>query len=123
MTDKPDLKLEYLKKLSAWKGMYEKKNSMEFLKWEFKNNIERPFRQLSLFAQLWEDFVPEELNKHSKLASFVRGLLTIHVDSPSHKYLLDQLLRNGLQDELIKHARSNKPPLRKVKVIITRVDV
>jgi len=119
---KHDPKIQYLQKLSKWRSMYEKNTSLQFLKYEFKNNIERPYKQLAIFTQLWQDFIPPKLAAHTQLNTFTRGILTIHVDSPAHKYLLDQLLRDGLKDELIKHARLNKPPLRKIKVIIAQLE-
>jgi len=67
----------------------------------FKQAVEKRQTKLSKIAECWGRLVPETLLEHCALEGFVRGSLTVIVDSSSHLYELKQLLLAGLQDQLL----------------------
>ena len=67
----------------------------------FMKRIVQPRRRrLSLLGRAWLDLLPSELVDHSCLESLRGGRLKILVDSSSHLYELDLLVKEGLLDEL-----------------------
>jgi hypothetical protein len=62
-----------------------------------KRTLEPRVRQLSKLAEIWDQVVPEAINRHTALERFHRGVLTVLVDSAAHRFQLDTLLRGGLQ--------------------------
>lgn len=62
-----------------------------------KHKLSKRFRQLSRLAVIWDEVVPEAIRDHTALESFSRGVLTVLVDSASHRFQLQTLLRGGLQ--------------------------
>lgn len=87
---------------------------MSFVKKMFKQEIEKPYKQLRGLAELWRELVPEDLRENARLESLQRGVLRVAVESSNHLYELDRLLRDGLQHELIR--RHNGPPFRRIQL-------
>lgn len=79
--------------------------SLAFLKKQFQQEVARPYKQLGALSQLWMKLLPRELLDHTRLEGLSRGVLRVAVDSSSHLYELDRLLRSGLSDQLIQQHR------------------
>lgn len=88
--------------------------SLRFLSKHFKHEIERPYKQLGELSELWARLVPQPLIGHTRLEGFSRGVLRVAVDSSSHLYELDRLLRSGLQIQLIRAHRLGS--IRRIKL-------
>lgn len=65
-----------------------------------KRTLARRVRQLSRISELWDELVPEEINHHTALEGFQRGVLSVMVDSSAHRFQLQTLLSSGLLEEL-----------------------
>ncbi|MBN1556094.1 MAG: DUF721 domain-containing protein [Phycisphaerae bacterium] len=61
-----------------------------------KHHLGRRVKQLSELAILWDEIIPADLRRHTALDHFQRGVLTVMVDSASHRFQLQTLLRDGL---------------------------
>jgi len=103
-----------LKRLRGWRTLRSPDQSLNFLKKQFKRDIERPYKQLQSIVPLWHQLVPETLQQHARLESLTRGILRVTVDSSAHGYELDRLLRNGLERRLITAHKG--PALRRIKL-------
>jgi predicted nucleic acid-binding Zn ribbon protein len=109
--DRNDARLDNLKR---YRGRKERDMSLHFMSKDFKQQVERPFKQLQTIVPLWEELVPVQLADHTRLESLSRGTLRVSVDSSARLYELDQLLRGGLQRELI--TRHKGPAFRKIQL-------
>jgi hypothetical protein len=78
----------------------------------FNKSVARRQTKLAQISECWCRLVPETLCDHCALESFVRGTLTVLVDSSSHLYELKQLLLAGLEQQLMLACRSGG--LRKI---------
>ena len=58
--------------------------------------------KMEKLADAWCRFVPESMCARCSLESFVRGRLTVVVDSAPHLYELKQLLLAGLEREILR---------------------
>ncbi len=67
----------------------------------FKQSVARRQTKLVKVAECWSVLVPKILSEHCALEGFVRGTLTVMVDSASHLYELKQLLLAGLEQQLL----------------------
>lgn len=67
----------------------------------FNTRIKKRHAKFGKLAEAWETLVPALFQEHTMLASFVRGTLTVHVDSSPHLYELKQLMLAGLEDQLL----------------------
>lgn len=65
-----------------------------------KHTVEPRHRQLGKLAGLWHEVIPANLAERTCLESFQQGVLTVAVDSASHRFQLETLLRGGLLREL-----------------------
>jgi predicted nucleic acid-binding Zn ribbon protein len=65
-----------------------------------KRVLAKKVRQLSRLAAIWDEIVPQAIAEHTALESFVRGTLTVIVDTASHRFQLHTLLSNGLLKNL-----------------------
>jgi hypothetical protein len=65
-----------------------------------ERTLKKRVRQVSCLAKVWDELVPEPIREHTALESFERGILTVIVDSSSHRYQLKTLLSAGLLQEL-----------------------
>ena len=99
----PDPQIERLERLRRWKvtdreGDY----SLHFLKKQFKQQVERPHKQLAQIVELWQQHVPADLLEYTALEGLTRGMLRVSVDCSARLYQLDRLLRGGLELQLIR---------------------
>ena len=67
----------------------------------FKRSVAKRQTKLVKVAECWSALVPQILSEHCALECFVRGTLTVMVDSSSHLYELKQLLLAGLEEQLL----------------------
>jgi len=58
--------------------------------------LKKRVRQLGKLAEIWDEILPESIRDHTALEGFERGVLTVIVDSASHRYRLKTLLSGGL---------------------------
>jgi hypothetical protein len=106
---------DYLQRLRGWRTKADPDLSLGFLKGQFQREVARPFKQLGVLAELWQQLVPAELVAHTRLEGLSRGALRVVVDSSVRLYELDRLLRAGLERQLLaaaKHAVVRRVQLR-----------
>ncbi len=84
------------------------------LKMFMKRTLEPRVRSLGALAALWDELLPAEISKHTVLESFRRGVLTVMVDSASHRFHIQNLLAGGLMAELRSRFTGT---LRQVKLV------
>jgi predicted nucleic acid-binding Zn ribbon protein len=65
-----------------------------------KHKLAKRVRQLSRLAEAWDDVIPPEIREHTALEGYRAGVLTVTVDSASHRFELQMLLAGGLTAEL-----------------------
>lgn len=111
MTDPRERHLEHLR---SRRTRPDPDQSLQFLQKQFKQQVEKPYKQLGDLAELWQSLVPEDLRRHTRLESFQRGTLRVAVDSSARLYALDRLLREGLKTTLIQQHQG--AALRKVQL-------
>jgi len=76
-------------------------------------------RKLGRLAEIWDLLVPQEIREHTALEAFSRGVLTVIVDSASHRYQLRMLLDGGLKRDI----QARFPgPLNKIRLTPGRFD-
>jgi hypothetical protein len=109
-----------LERLREHRNRPDRDLSLAFLVKQFKRDVERPHKQLAQIAELWRDMVPPDLVEHCRLDGLARGVLRVSVDSSPHLYQLDQLLRGGLQHQLIR--AHTGPALRRIKLSMATLD-
>ncbi len=80
-----------------------------------KHHLGRRVKQLGQLAILWDEVIPETLRKHTALECFRQGTLTVIVDSASHRFELQTLLRNGVFHAI--QERFKNGPLDRVRLI------
>ena len=80
-----------------------------------KYTLAKRVRQLSRLSEVWDDVVPREIAEHTALESFNRGVLSVLVDSASHRFQLQTLLDGGLTGEI--RARFSGA-LNKIKLVM-----
>ena len=90
---------------------------MDFIAGQFKQQVERPYKQLGKVIELWRELVPDTLADHTKLESLARGTLRVAVDSSARLYELDGLLRQGLKQQLI--SRFTGGSIRRIQLRLT----
>jgi hypothetical protein len=100
--DTPEQTAE-LRRLQRWKGTrpYEPHALGEDALRLFNTQIKKRHAKFGKLGEAWELLVPAMFQPHTYLASFVRGTLTVHVDSSPHLYELKQLMLAGLEDQLL----------------------
>lgn len=67
----------------------------------FNTQIKKRHAKFGKLSEVWDTLVPALFQEHTMLATFVRGTLTVHVDSSPHLYELKQLMLAGLEDQLL----------------------
>ena len=111
-----------LKRLRQWRVGKEADLSLAFLQDQFKREVARPHQQLAQLVEVWEALVPAALVRRTRLESLSRGILKIGVHDSATLYELDQLLRHGLQGQLI--AACRKSTFHRIQLRIdSRIDV
>ena len=98
---------EHLGKLRHWRNRDEPDLSLHFMQSAFRKDIQKPYRQLGAMIEVWTRLLPPELASRTRLESLARGVLRVVVDSSSSFYELDRLLRQGLEQQII---REHKGP-------------
>ena len=114
-----DPDIERLERLRRWKGRAEPDMSLDFLRRQFEQQVAKPFKQLGPLGELWRELLPADLVEHTKLEGFGRGELRVSVDSSSHLYELNRLLREGVEQELI---RRHPGALSRVRLQVGQID-
>ena len=76
--------------------------------------LKKRYNQLSKLEAAWEEVVPEELRDHTALEGYSGGTLKVLVDTASHRFHIEMLLRGGLLKELQKHSPA---PINRVRLI------
>jgi predicted nucleic acid-binding Zn ribbon protein len=81
----------------------------------FEKKLSGNYERLAVVADAWEQFVPEGLTDHCRLAGLVSGVLKVVVDSPVYAYEL-----RLCSDELVRHIRQRCPRagLRELRVVL-----
>ena len=92
----------------------------EPLDWLMKRRLAKRVRQIGQLAVAWDECIPDFIREHSALVGLNRGTLTVAVDSAPHRYMLQQLLQNGLLDAIRERFRSGA--LNRVKLVPGRFD-
>ncbi len=62
----------------------------------YEKSVARPAAKLEGVAELWQEHVPVNIVKRSRLAGFYRGTLTVALDSATVRAELETRLRSGL---------------------------
>ncbi len=115
MADDASNQDRYLNRLRQWRNRSDPDYSLRFLEKQFDRDVARPHKQLGKLVGLWQELVPEALLKHTRLEGLSRGTLRIAVDSSPHLYELNQLLRGGLEREMIRRQPGNTS-LRRIRL-------
>ncbi|MCX5658938.1 MAG: DciA family protein [Planctomycetota bacterium] len=110
----PDPHDARLGRLRQWRNRPERDVSMRFLATYFKQEVERPHKQLGALGDVWRSLVPADMVGHTRLESLARGILRVTVDSSSRLYQLDRLLRAGLEQQIIQAHRG--PSFRRIQL-------
>ncbi len=79
-----------------------------------KHKLGKKVRQVGKLAAIWDEILPATIREHTALDSFNRGVLTVLVDSSSHRYQLQTLLAAGLQKEIQTRFSG---PLNKIRLV------
>ena len=88
--------------------------SLAFLKPYFNRYIAKPHKQMKTIIEAWKQLVPENLFEHTRLESLRAGILRVGVDSSAHLYEMNRLLRSGLDQQLMRLAKTTD--LRRVQL-------
>jgi predicted nucleic acid-binding Zn ribbon protein len=79
-----------------------------------KRKLGKRVKQLSKLACIWDELVPESIRDHTALEAFQNGVLTVVVDSSSHRFQLQTLINAGLLGQL----QALLPlPLNKIRLV------
>ncbi|OPX24371.1 MAG: hypothetical protein B1H04_02180 [Planctomycetales bacterium 4484_123] len=76
--------------------------------------LARRVRQLGQLAAAWDECIPQYIREHTALVSYARGTLTVAVDSAAHRYRLQRLLQDGLEQAIRERLPS---ALRRIRLV------
>jgi len=62
----------------------------------FEKTVAKPAAKLEGVAELWQEHVPANILRHCRLVGFVKGTLTVALDSTTVRAELETRLRSGL---------------------------
>ncbi len=79
-----------------------------------RGRLAKRHKQLGDISDAWDEVIPADLHDHTALESYHRGVLTVLVDSSSHRFHLQMLLAGGLKRHL--QARCSAP-VNKVRLL------
>jgi predicted nucleic acid-binding Zn ribbon protein len=65
-----------------------------------KRKIGKRVKQLSKLAEVWDEVLPQSIREHTALEGLNNGVLTVIVDSASHRFQLQTLLNAGLTSQI-----------------------
>jgi len=88
-----------------------------------KHHLGRRVKKLSELAILWDEIIPENLRRHTALENFRQGVLTVTVDSASHRFELQTLLRGGILQAIQQRFRGALDRIRLVPGQFYSVDL
>ena len=119
--DAPEQTAE-LRRLQRWKGPrpYAPHVLGEDAVTLFNAHIKKRHARFGMLSAAWDTLVPTMFHERTYLASFVRGTLTVNVDSSAHLYEFKQLLLAGLEDQLLLACRNGG--LKKILLKRGRID-
>ena len=60
------------------------------------SQLAKRVKQIGQLAAAWDECIPEFIREHTAIVKYVRGVLTVAVDSSAHRYQLQNLLQCGL---------------------------
>jgi hypothetical protein len=69
-----------------------------------QRELQRTEKRIAGSAALWERVCPPELIERTCVVGLQRGVLTIGVRDHSTRYVLDRMLRSGLETDLIRRS-------------------
>ena len=103
----------HLEDLRRWRNPAPRDLTLGKLPGYVESQYAKPHGQVGQLAGIWGELIPEPLAARTALASFSRGVLTVHVaDSPA-LYELDRLLRGGVERRI---QRASRAGLRRIKL-------
>ncbi|HHH75872.1 MAG TPA: DUF721 domain-containing protein [Phycisphaerae bacterium] len=79
-----------------------------------KHTLGKRVKQLAEISEAWSELVPSELSVHTALEGLSRSVLTVAVDTSSHRYKLRKSLDAGLMKKI---QDRYKGPLNKIRII------
>lgn len=79
-----------------------------------QRDLQRTEKRMAGSGALWERVCPPELLDRTSVVGLQRGVLTIGVRDHSTRYILDRMLRSGLEADLI---RRSAVAISKVKLV------
>lgn len=62
----------------------------------FEQTVAKPSARMEVVAELWQQHVPANILSHCRLTGFLRGVLTVTLDSTTVRTELETRLRSGL---------------------------
>ncbi len=78
-----------------------------------KRRLAKRVRHIGQLSIVWDECIPEYIREHTALVGYLRGVLTVAVDSAAHRYQLQMLLANGLLDAIRERTAG---PLSRIKL-------
>jgi len=118
MSRNDDAQADRLQRLRNWRDPDGPDRSMKFVGDWFKHTYAKPHEQVAQFVELWEMHIPPHLFAKTALASFNRGVLTVHVADSAAMYELDRLMRGGLERQIKSAAKAS---LRKIRLRVANL--
>jgi predicted nucleic acid-binding Zn ribbon protein len=88
-----------------------------------KHTLGKKVRQLGALAAIWDEVIPESIAAHTALEGFQRGVLTVLVDSASHRFQLQTLLEGGLRQAIQERFSAGIRKIRLVPGQFASIDV
>ncbi|QQE11776.1 DUF721 domain-containing protein [Planctomycetota bacterium] len=107
---------QHLERLREIRNFKDRDFSLSFLQRQFKNEVEKPFKQVADLVEVWNRLVPSHIVEHTRLESMNRGILRVAVESNSWLYELDKALRSGLQQQIISEFRGKA--FRRIQLLV-----
>ncbi len=65
-----------------------------------RRKLAKRVRQLGTLAAVWDELIPRGIRDHTALEAMHSGVLTVVVDSSSHRFQLQTMLAAGLMREI-----------------------
>ncbi len=101
--------IDHLRDLQKWKGPKGRaaipSDSIRKDVSQLKSTVERHAQRFGNAAELWEQFIPDNIRSDTRLSGLSAGVLTVVTSSASTSYALDRLLRSGVEDEIRQASR------------------
>ena len=65
-----------------------------------KQTLSKRVSQLCKLSQIWDEVIPQSISSRTALEGFSRGVLTVIVNSATHRFQLRTLLDGGLSEQI-----------------------